>query len=360
MATDVAGGGADGFADADLTGAFGDGDEHDVHHADAAEGEGEGGDGSEEEGHDGEDALGKLRAAEGVPDGDGFDVVGLVVVTLGEDVPDLEEGLLVEVGRDGLDDDVADHALDDAGLLRQWHVAGHGGEGNEELGVVGAAAVAAVLLLLFEDADDGVVVAVDHEGLADDGLAGIELAVGVGAEQDDALAVGLVLGAHEAALLDLEGAEALVLGPDSADGTAGGIPLADLGDGAAQLGADRFDEVGAVTDGDGVADSEADVASSGVASGLGAGLAAEEDGDVSANAAEALLLIEIEADAEADEHDDRCNAPDDAEHGEEAAEFVLPERGQGLFEYLEKRHRYRVPAVGITRKPTENDTARVP
>ena len=35
-------GGADGFSDADLAGALGDGDEHDVHHADAADDEADG------------------------------------------------------------------------------------------------------------------------------------------------------------------------------------------------------------------------------------------------------------------------------------------------------------------------------
>ena len=43
----------------------------------------------------------------------------------------------------------------------------------------------------------------------------------------------------------VEGAEALVLGPDTADGTAGGVPLADFGDGAAQLGAYGLYERGA-------------------------------------------------------------------------------------------------------------------
>ena len=52
LAADVACGGAESFADADLAGALGDGDEHDVHDADAAEREREQSDGGEEEGHD--------------------------------------------------------------------------------------------------------------------------------------------------------------------------------------------------------------------------------------------------------------------------------------------------------------------
>ncbi len=80
---------------------------------------------------------------------------------------------------------------------------------------------------------------------------------------------GLVLLVHQAALLDGEGAEALILGPDAANGTAGGVPLADLGDAAAKLRADSFDEGGLLLDGDGVVDGEADVAAGGVAAGLG-------------------------------------------------------------------------------------------
>ena len=57
LAADVVGGGAEGFADADLAGALGDGDEHDVHDADAAEREREQGDGGEEDGHGVEDVA---------------------------------------------------------------------------------------------------------------------------------------------------------------------------------------------------------------------------------------------------------------------------------------------------------------
>ena len=52
LAADVDGGGAQGFADTDLAGALGDGDQHDVHDADAAERERQQRDGAEEEGHD--------------------------------------------------------------------------------------------------------------------------------------------------------------------------------------------------------------------------------------------------------------------------------------------------------------------
>ena len=51
-----------------------------------------------------------------------------------------------------------------------------------------------------------------------------------------------------------------------------------------------------------------------------------------------MLLVNVEADAEADEQNDRGDAPDDAEHGEEAAELGLPECGKRLLEDLAKGH----------------------
>jgi hypothetical protein len=139
-------------------------------------------------------------------------------------------------------------------------------------------------------------------------------------------------------LLDFKGAKALVFGPDAADGTVGGVPLADLGDGAAKLGADGFNEGGVVTNGDGVGEGELNGTASGVTSSLRTGLAGEEDGNVSPDSAEALALVVVEADAESDEHNDGSDAPDDAEHGEEAAEFALPEGTERLFEDLDYRH----------------------
>ena len=51
LAEDVAAFCANGFAEPDLAGSFGDADEHDVHDADAADDEADKGDGAEEEGH---------------------------------------------------------------------------------------------------------------------------------------------------------------------------------------------------------------------------------------------------------------------------------------------------------------------
>jgi hypothetical protein len=209
--------------------------------------------------------------------------------------------------------------------------------------VVGAAAIAAILFLFGEDADDGVLVAVDHQGLSDDGLAGKELTVCLGAEENHARAFGFILIAHETSLLDGEGTETLVLWPYSAYGAVGRIPLAHLGDGAAQLRAYGFDQRCLLLDGDGVVDGEANVAACSVSSCLCAGLSAEEDGDVGSDAAEVLFLIHIETDAEADQQNDRGDAPHDAEHSQKAAKLRFPERGQRLLENLVERHKRNGP-----------------
>ena len=130
----------------------------------------------------------------------------------------------------------------------------------------------------------------------------------------------------------------LVLRPHAADGAVGGVPLADLVDGPANLRRDGLDERRKLLDGDGVVEGRVDVAAGGIALVGHAGLAAEADGDVGADGLELLALLNAEADAEADEQDDRGDAPQDAEHGEEAAELRLPECGKRLLEDLAKGH----------------------
>src|SRR5580704_14765315 len=117
LAFNVDGRCAERFADADFTRALGDGDQHDVHDADTAECEGEKRDGAEEQGHHAEDAFGKLRSVKRVPYPEGFFVVGIVVVALGDDSFDLGYGFFMQIGRSRLDDDVVDEAAHDSGAL---------------------------------------------------------------------------------------------------------------------------------------------------------------------------------------------------------------------------------------------------
>ena len=339
LAFDIDGGCAERFANADFARALGDGDKHDVHDADAAESESQQRDGSEEEGHHAEDALGKLRSFERVPYPERFFVVGIVVVALGDDSFDLSDGLFVQIGRDRLDDDVVDEAAHDAGTLGRREVPRHCGVGCKELSVVRAASIAAILLLFGEHADDGVLIAGDHEGLSDDALPGKSCRF--------ASAPRMMTRAPSASSCSLIRRPCSTVrernrwycGHTPRTAAAGRIPLADFGDGAAQLGAYGFDQRGLLLDCDGVVDREANVAAGGVSACLCAGLSAEEDGDVGADAAQMLLLIHVEADAETYQQNDGGDAPHDSEHRQKAAKLRFPERGQRLLENLVERHR---------------------
>ncbi len=77
MEEDVAGGGADGFADADFVGAFGDGDEHDVHDADAADDEGDASDERKDAGDDREESASRVSNVVASEDGE-ISVAGFV------------------------------------------------------------------------------------------------------------------------------------------------------------------------------------------------------------------------------------------------------------------------------------------
>ena len=120
-----------------------------------------------------------------------------------EDLANLFNGSFVAIGGDRLDDDVVDETGREAFSGRR-KVAGHGRVRNEELGVIRAGAVTAVLLLVFEHADNGVWIASNHERLADDALPGEELAIGFRTEKDNAGPVGFVVGGEETPLLYME------------------------------------------------------------------------------------------------------------------------------------------------------------
>src|SRR5580658_5426663 len=128
-------------------------DEHDVHDADAAEREGEQSDSGEEDRHDLEDAVSELDAVERVPDPERVEVDGVKVVARAEDLANLAHRGLMQLRVHRLDDDVVDEAWKGTFEVG-WEVAHHGGVGDEHLRVVGAGAVATVLLFLLEHADD--------------------------------------------------------------------------------------------------------------------------------------------------------------------------------------------------------------
>ena len=111
---------ADGEADADLAGALGDADEHDVHDADAADEQRNAGDGAEQHGHD----FGGLRGDFGdFLLGADEEVVFLAVgdaVTLAKEIHDFLLDDRHEVGARGLDEETAEGSLRRRGASWRW------------------------------------------------------------------------------------------------------------------------------------------------------------------------------------------------------------------------------------------------
>jgi hypothetical protein len=330
LGEDVAAPGAEGLHEADLSGALGDGDQHDVHDADTADGEGHGSDDAEKD-LKGEGEGDHLFAVfDGVPDGEGFFVFGVEVVTLGEDGADGLDGAEVDVGGGGLEDDGVGVALLAEGA--------HGVEGDEDVFVVGAV-VGGVLDFVAEDADDGEGLAFDLDDFADGRVAVEELLGGVGAEDDDLAVVGEVGGLEEAALVDVEAAHAAV---GKVDGF--GLDGDDFGavfdaEGVVDFAGDGGEEGQGVADGFHVAVEEADLLAGALAAGLHGGLTSVDHDDVVAEAHEALHDAGSEGAAVAEEKDDGDQAPDDAEHGEAGAQAVAAEGLDGLGEGFGELHK---------------------
>src|SRR6516225_2527157 len=148
---------ADRFQDANLAGALGDSDEHDVHDADAAETEGRDRHASEEDGDDSKNARQDFSELHGVPDEERVFVGFFEVMRASEQTADLEDGFIVTLRIGHFEHDVGEITLVDdfAFGWRRWKVARHGGVGHVNLVVVGPAVVG-VLLLLSQHRDDGV------------------------------------------------------------------------------------------------------------------------------------------------------------------------------------------------------------
>ena len=144
----------------------------------------------------------------------------------------------------------------------------------------------------------------------------------------------LVVIGHQAAFLHLERAKALVVRPYAAHRPRGRVVAADFGDAAPQFGAHRLDQVGFVLDGVCILNRKAHRTSRGVATGLCAGAAAPDDRQVDADRFEPFFLVAAESLAQADQQNDRGDAPDDSEHGQEAAQFVRGDRGRRLLAKL--------------------------
>ena len=101
---DVAGAGTDGFADTDFVGAFGDGDEHDIHDADAADDERDSSDEGKDAGNDGKERVSRMSDFVAIGNGEVL-VAGFIIFQTGVD---LGAGGFKSVGGGGFDVDLLD------------------------------------------------------------------------------------------------------------------------------------------------------------------------------------------------------------------------------------------------------------
>ena len=327
---DAAVSGAEGLAQADLLGALGDGDEHDVDDADGAERKGDDTDAAEKDIHGGEDGADGAIGLDGVPLLEGVEIGRLEAVTIGDDLMNFSLGGLVGVFGGGLIVDAAERV---EGLVGadEGEVVDGGGDGNVELLIF---VVVVATAALGGDADDLETKAVDGDEGAHGGVAHEEEIVGFRAEKDDMAMLGDVVGIEVAALGEGNGADLLDVGLDAPDATGEAAVLAGLFEIAANEESGDVANMrsaadsGAVSKGDVIGTTAVVLAGE---SGDGTGI--EED-DVCAEGGERAALTGAEAFAEADEQKQRGDTPGDAEHGQEGSQLVGCDRLEDLLEDL--------------------------
>ena len=126
-----------------------------------------------------------------------------------------------------------------------------------------------------------------------------------------------------AAVLELDGADVLILRLDAGDARRRGVVGALHPDRATlDLRADHRDHRRLRGNRARIVEREHDLAAGALAAGLQARAAAPDDADVLAELAQHLLVAAPEAFAGRRQHDDRDHAPQDPEHRQEAAQLV--------------------------------------
>src|SRR6202034_578920 len=107
-------------------------------------------------------------------------------------------------------------------------------------------------------------------------------------------------------------------------------PSCTFSDAAPQCGPDGLDQVRFGFDRVCILDRQANRAAGCVSSGLFAGAAAPDYGEIDGDCLEVVFLVAAESLAQTNQENDRSDAPNNAEHGQEAAQFVRGDGGDGL------------------------------
>src|SRR5258708_723486 len=224
-----------------------------------------------------------------------------------------------------------------AWLGRGREVARHSGIRSEQVIVV-RAAIVRVLFFLLQDSDDRVRHALDQHCRTNRGLAGEELPVGFGAENEYTATVALIIVGNQAAFGNLKRAEVLVRRPNANHSAVGGVVLTDLGDSAAQFRANVLDRVTLVPNQDGVVDVEFNFAAGSASADLRTSASAPQDDEILAQRLHVLFLVDAEAASQPHQQNHGRNPPNDPEHRQESSHLVSPEGGERLAQDFRESH----------------------
>src|SRR5664279_2933967 len=306
----------------DFSGALGDGDEHDVHQADAADAQREGADESEQNLETESDDLELVDLLHEIEHHECAAVGGIESVLRGHGVahgllnPCIVVGLVIEP--DGVE------------VVSVLEVT-HGGEGDVDDAID---IVVAGLHLGAENTDDLKADAINTNALAQGVASGEKFFFGVGTDHGDARALHLILSVIEATLIEGEspdGKSVRVFAID-AHGERAGVVLhgsllvaagSDVGN-LWNVGSEQVD----------VLEREAGLRAGFLAAGLHGRAAGNHDDELGPEVGEDVGAGAAEAIAVGKEHADGGNAPGHAEHGEGGTAPVVAHRVVGLMEQI--------------------------
>src|ERR1700679_1971494 len=306
------------FFHADFAGALGDGDQHDVHEADATDTEREQADEAEENFDSGRDDLQVEEISKDVEHENGALIFGVEVVVESHRLPH------------GFDDFgvVAFVFHDDRGEVVGVGQVAHGAVGHVDVLVD---VVVAVLNLMFHHADDLVGNSVEAESLSNGVLAGEKLFLRIGTDDGDA-GVGEIVGlAEECAFGDVEAAHVSVRSVDAAHAVSGAA-RAEGGEALfGHFGRNTLEQRNFAADVIEIVDGEANLGSGFGASSLEFSAAGENEDQVGAEGTEGGPESALEAGTVGEKQDDGSDAPGHAQHGEQSAAAIVAQGSVGLF-----------------------------
>ena len=317
--------GTERFANTNFAGALAHGDEHHVHHTEAAEEQRGHTDGAHEHFHAHDNHAVGFGVFDGVPNTGGFFVARIEVMQTAERVADLLHAIGMRFQRPGCNEEPVHAVLDGRRLVGE--IAAHGVEGEENLSHI-RTVVTGILVLGLHDADDGVRNAIHPNRLAKSFAIREELLLCVAAEERDVTSFRIVLFVVKPAFRDGDAAN-FGKGWQGANGRqVATVKEAMHLDVVAELRHHVFAGRRFLGDLDIVVLGPADDAAGTSAARLHAGAPGEDDHDVLAK----TFLVFLDADAKplagGDHHGDGDDSPGDAEHRQHGAPLVRPEGRQ--------------------------------